>query len=180
MTKNNVLKFDVGRRQRRMAQRAQEAAAERVVAQAQHLIDSGLIARAHQALADVAADGLPSQSMGEHGATGDHGDPTASAAVGNDHLAAKAKEAHLELERAESAIVHAFRLFTQLAGMTVAPTAADPAGSGNCQRCGRWVSGSQSDRIRSGWCMACYQAWRRADTPDRSEFNATSDDENPA
>lgn len=30
-----------------------------------------------------------------------------------------------------------------------------PAGSGHCQACKRWVAGSESDRIKSGMCDAC-------------------------
>ncbi len=46
------------------------------------------------------------------------------------------------------------------------------AGSGDCQACGRQVSGSGNDRLRRGYCPACYRAWRRAGRPDRSEFEA--------
>ena len=38
------------------------------------------------------------------------------------------------------------------------------------------VGGSATDRIRSGYCMRCYQAWRRAGNPDRSAFNVHVDD----
>lgn len=43
-------------------------------------------------------------------------------------------------------------------------------GSGPCGACGRIVAGTSNDRLRSGWCAACYQAWVRADRPDRGLF----------
>jgi hypothetical protein len=39
-----------------------------------------------------------------------------------------------------------------------------------------WVSGSASDRIKSGYCERCYKAWQRAGNPDRAEFNGASDE----
>lgn len=56
---------------------------------------------------------------------------------------------------------------------------ADPAsseravrrpGSGTCAACGRDVPGTESDRLRSGWCKACEMAWVRAERPDRAAF----------
>jgi hypothetical protein len=44
----------------------------------------------------------------------------------------------------------------------------DPAG--HCQACSRWVEGTEADRVRSGYCPACYRAWLRADRPDRARF----------
>lgn len=41
-----------------------------------------------------------------------------------------------------------------------------------CQACGREVAGTSSDRIRSGYCMADYQAWTRKGRPYRTQFEA--------
>lgn len=34
---------------------------------------------------------------------------------------------------------------------------------GDCGACGRYCSNAPDDRIRSGYCAACYHAWRRTD-----------------
>ena len=44
-----------------------------------------------------------------------------------------------------------------------------PPGSGECQACSRWVSGSAADRIRSGLCDACRKWVRRTMERDRIE-----------
>lgn len=52
-----------------------------------------------------------------------------------------------------------------------------PAGAGECQRCGHFCNPRQrgpNDRLRSGWCFPCYQAWTRAGRPDRSAFNTSA------
>ena len=175
MTK--IIKFDLARRRRREAQRADQAAAANIFATSRQMLDGDVIGRAHQALADVLADGLPSASMGEPGGGGGHGDPTASAVLSNERHARLGDELRLELERAQSAIVHAFRIATTLAGLTVAPADADPPGAGCCARCDTWVPGTASARIRSGLCGACYQAWRRAGHPEPSTFNRSADED---
>ena len=42
--------------------------------------------------------------------------------------------------------------------------------AGDCSACDRPVAGTPNDRIRSGYCPACYQAWRRLGMPDRAAF----------
>lgn len=41
---------------------------------------------------------------------------------------------------------------------------------GTCQACLRWVEMTPSDRIRSGYCPACFMAFVRAGRPDRYAF----------
>lgn len=41
---------------------------------------------------------------------------------------------------------------------------------GSCRRCSRTVPGTPDDRIRSGYCEACYRAWLRAGRPERQQF----------
>jgi hypothetical protein len=50
---------------------------------------------------------------------------------------------------------------------------ADTAGTGSCQACTQWCSGTGEDRLRSGYCNACRVAWDRAGRPDRATFNRT-------
>ena len=47
---------------------------------------------------------------------------------------------------------------------TAAPTTdtpGTPSRGSDCQCCGRWIAGTDTDRSRSGLCMSCYQDWRR-------------------
>lgn len=51
-----------------------------------------------------------------------------------------------------------------------------PAGAGECVCCGHWCTGQarrtgvEPDRVRAGFCDACYRAWLRAGRPERSAF----------
>ena len=40
----------------------------------------------------------------------------------------------------------------------------------NCEACLREVAGTKSDRLRSGYCQACYQAWYRSGMGYRLTF----------
>lgn len=44
------------------------------------------------------------------------------------------------------------------------------SGAGYCEACTDWVPGTSEDRIRSGYCDACYTAWTRAARPPRGPF----------
>lgn len=48
-----------------------------------------------------------------------------------------------------------------------------PAGSGECGRCGRFCrpDQKQGDRIKAGYCGACYRLWLRRGKPERSAFS---------
>jgi hypothetical protein len=175
---DNVIKFDLGRRTRRQALKADQATAVKVWSTVAQLLESQLIERAHQASWQVLSDGLPRQSMGEPGGSGGgHGDPTLGAVMANEQTARMVDDLRAELERAESAMMHAFRLASSLASAVVAPAEADPPGAGHCQRCAVWVAGTAKDRIKSGYCERCYKAWQRAGNPDRALFNGSDDDE---
>jgi len=41
---------------------------------------------------------------------------------------------------------------------------------GSCLRCARTVAGSESDRLKGGYCPACYTAWHRLGKPERGVF----------
>lgn len=178
MNTDNVIRFDLGRRTRRQALKADQATAVKVWSTVAQLLESQLIERAHQASWQVLSDGLPRQSMGEPGGSGGgHGDPTLGAVMANEQTARMVDDLRAELERAESAMMHAFRLASSLASAVVAPAEADPPGAGHCQRCAVWVAGTAKDRIKSGYCERCYKAWQRAGNPDRALFNGSDDDE---
>ncbi len=39
--------------------------------------------------------------------------------------------------------------------------AAHEVSGAYCEACGTWVSGDLGDRVRAGYCPACYASWRR-------------------
>lgn len=43
----------------------------------------------------------------------------------------------------------------------------------DCEACGRCVAQTVTDRIKAGYCRACYEAWKRAGRPDRPTFERT-------
>lgn len=47
-------------------------------------------------------------------------------------------------------------------------TRATMGGAGACLACHTDVSGAAHDRLRSGYCAACYRAWDRAGRPERA------------
>ena len=162
MTPNNVIRFDLGRRTRRQALKADQATAVKVWSTVAQLLESQLIERAHQASWQVLSDGLPRQSMGEPGGSGGgHGDPTLGAVMANEQTARMVDDLRAELERAESAMMHAFRLASSLASAVVAPAEADRGAAGHCTRCNSWVSDSEHDRLKAGLCPKCSTAWYR-------------------
>ena len=176
MSTDNVIKFDLGRRNRRQALKADQAVVTRLWSTTVQLLESGLVERAHHAAWQVLADGLPRASMGEPGGGGGgHGDPTLGAVMANEQTARMLDDLCAELERADSALMHAFRLASSLASVVVAPAEAEPAGAGHCQRCATWVPGTAKARIKSGYCERCYKAWQRAGMPDRVLFNGSED-----
>lgn len=177
MTRPNVVQLDPDRRARRQARSRDQRNLEAAHHTDTQTLDADLIARAHAAAAETMADGLPATSLGEPGnAHGDHSDPTLSAVLQRQHTRQTLDELTKRLENHAAEAVRINRLCNQLISATVTPAQADPAGAGHCQRCNTWVTGSTTDRVKSGYCSACYQAWRRAGNPDRTQFNATHTD----
>lgn len=41
---------------------------------------------------------------------------------------------------------------------------------GSCAACDRDVAGTENDRLKAGYCPACYTAWLRDGRPDRLKF----------
>jgi len=182
MTDRTVVPFDLGRRARRQALAADRAALAAALATLHHILESDLVRRAHEVAALLMSDGLPTSSMGEPGGgNGGHGDPTLSAVLQRQRHGRELSDLATTCHRINADAVHAFRLMSSLVAATVPPAEEHPPGAGHCQRCGRWVVGSTSDRIKSGWCPACYVGWRRAGSPDRAEWNrgAVKDPDDP-
>jgi len=181
MTDATVIAFDPDRRRRREAQRNLRRAVESAYSTLGHIIAADLVGRAFDVADAVMRDGMPTSSMGEPGSSGGgHGDPTAAAVLQREPLGSLLAECDGEGGRLDSASTYLFRMLGAIVAQGTPPAEADAAGAGHCQRCSRWVAGTSSDRIRSGWCPACYQAWRRAGCPDRTDWNRTDDDAPPA
>lgn len=173
MTRPTVVRLDPDRRARRDTQRAIDTNLAHCADIATAMIRTELTTRAFLAARDLVATGLPTTSMGEPGSSGNgHGDPTATAAVSNDWISRTMRQVRTDVEAAAALLASARNQLGNVIAQTDARPEADPAGAGHCQRCQAWVSGSATDRVRSGFCGACYQAWRRAGNPDRSEFIA--------
>jgi len=65
---------------------------------------------------------------------------------------------------------YAVRADRRLVSLTARPSLRVPSVSGPCGCCEREVSGSPADRMRSGYCTACWWAWRREGRPERFGF----------
>lgn len=143
-----------------------------------------------------AGDGHSTGSLGGGGHGSEVSRPTERAAI---RLGAKADEdvewgeevqpdtwEDWELDLVAEAERDAFAMLAEMAGIarsitrkldfvvSVYAKANRPApGSGDCQACDRVVTGAPNDRLRAGYCMACYQAWLRAGSPDRVAFERT-------
>jgi hypothetical protein len=65
------------------------------------------------------------------------------------------------LDRLTRALTELEHAMNALLPKTPTPHDTPPVGAGHCGCCTRWVSGSTTDRLRSGLCDACRQAVRR-------------------
>lgn len=128
---------------------------------------------------DVAPDSLVTSASGSR--TPGPSDPTGAAVVARDELAPDVVERWIRQMRRDLQEVHAavlrVRRIVWLLDHRGDRRADGEAGSGACQACDRWVSGSAVDRLRAGLCGACYAAWRRwartaPDPADRLAFVA--------
>lgn len=81
-----------------------------------------------------------------------------------------AEKAYVDLLQIEASYAH-LRAKLDLARRLSSPLSrSEKAGAGQCQACERDVTGSAIDRLRSGYCGACYMAWLRQGRPDRAQF----------
>lgn len=123
-------------------------------------------------------DGYPTTASGAAGPTsGGIADPTGQAAElalahRHDYIKRCALAALRDLSRA---VAHAQGFAGNLSeGLRVATKpVTQPAGQGDCLACGRYVTGHPNDRLRSGYCPACYMTWTRRGRPDRTRFERT-------
>lgn len=78
-----------------------------------------------------------------------------------DWVVANLGEAFRALKAGKAQIRKAERIFRQVDGRADSRVGRQPTSGGICAACQRSVSGAVDDRIRSGYCEACYSAWRR-------------------
>lgn len=127
------------------------------------------------------AEGFAATSGGQPGGRGSIARPTESRALTPTHgaglandCATTANEIDDWLHTGERLANRALRLLPlehPVAEMLARHGAIRQIGAGSCQRCHTGVTGNGEDRLRSGWCPACYQRWIRAGRPDRARFN---------
>lgn len=169
---------------------------DRIRELAQRLTDSTIEDFARRGQHRPAGDGYPTSSRGGGAHSSEVARPTETAAV---RLGAKADEdvadgeevqpdtwEEHELDLVAKALDDAFAQLAEMAGVAKAMTRKldfvvsvyakanqRAAGAGDCQACDRVVTGTPNDRLRAGYCAACYMAWDRAGRPDRVAFEAT-------
>jgi hypothetical protein len=124
---------------------------------------------------ELAARGYPSSTLGDGGARGTtpgssveraalNADPTRRFVAVDVRLYAQFRTLWMLCNALESTV----------AAIVVHASDEDPlpAGSGACQCCDRMCrpDAKPGDRLRAGYCPACYEAWRRLGQPDRVAF----------
>lgn len=118
------------------------------------------------------ADGYPSSSMGGDGRGGSESSSTENAALAEhrrDVIHDDALACRHNMNDAVDALLRALRS-TQHAEQKGTLSAEDVSPAGTCLACHRKVEGTANDRLRSGYCAACYRAWLRDGKPDRLRF----------
>lgn len=117
-------------------------------------------------------DGFPASSLGGDGRGGSEGSSTENAALADhrhdvihDDAVACRTNVDLGIEHLLNAVRN-----TQHAASKSTDHIADHGPGGTCLACLREVKGTSVDRIRSGYCPACYRAWLRDGKPDRLRF----------
>ena len=128
----------------------------------------------------------PSQTAERLGvAKGTHSDPTAAAVLG--HLVAKdgrlveregAKDSIFEAVKGLAQSIHDMAELARSVEQTMrfileGPERLKEAQVVHCAACGREVAATKVDRIRSGYCAACYMAWLRDGRPYRFAFEVS-------
>jgi hypothetical protein len=117
------------------------------------------------------AEGPPGPTPNGRNSRGSHSDPTFATYLNpdpSDHwLARYTALAHgtSRFATALAALVHQLGTIT-----TTEPRELTATGSGDCQACGRYCSGSATDRLVAGMCDTDYRRWCRHGRPDRFEF----------
>lgn len=126
------------------------------------------------------SQGFPDTADNETGRTakGDVSTPTESRALQPDEIATARNQSISHLNRLiNECLALAIHIDTMV---TPLPTATERTktdgvrphapGAGICGACEATVAGVGNDRIRSGYCHACYQSWQRGGFAERGAF----------
>lgn len=122
---------------------------------------------------ELAARGYPASTMGDGFRSAD-----TTSSVEREALHGTRQWEHVDLHL-QQRLRYSWLVTLRLAELltTICAHAGDddelPAGSGTCERCARVVRPDvkPGDRLRAGYCNACYTAWIRGGKPDRFEYN---------
>ena len=106
-------------------------------------------------------------------AKGDHSDPTLGAVVRS--MGRKAPDPIYDgvkdIARMLADIAYlSVRIDEKVRFVTEVKERARQAAILHCEACGREVAGTSRDRLRSGYCQACYRDWLRSGRPYRPQF----------
>ena len=117
----------------------------------------------------------PSAAITEgRSSVGTHSDPTADAATNEsrtDRVDLWLKDLFTEMAKAAHHVANADHLRALVLDVARKLDRENPKpGAGDCLACGRWVTGGASDRIKAGFCPACWMAWNRGGRSDRVKF----------
>lgn len=122
----------------------------------------------------TAIDGYPTSTLGD----GRGGDITGGGTTANraftkeqhDKIHEHTQQAIASLTEAAGHLAVIERRLDLIDTISTPTPAADTAGTGSCQACDEHCPGTGEDRLRSGFCPACFKAWCRAGRPDRFTF----------
>lgn len=142
-----------------------------------------LLTKAHQAAALTLPDGHPTGAGLEPVSGGGTSKPVEAAVLAREHvLDSRWRDGDPEatttgltaVDTSLAVIEHALREIqtelTNLAARAHDGIERQRTNMTDCEACGRCVAQTPTDRIRAGYCGACYEAWRRAGRPDRVTF----------
>lgn len=128
--------------------------------------------------------GPSSATSPERRGVGTHSDPTAAKALADertDLMGQWLNELDQSLKQAWYFASRADHIRVLIAGVDRLLDRSTPQpGAGDCLACSKWVTGGESDRIKSGYCPACWMAWCRQGRPDRMRFQAERRSESAA
>ena len=131
-------------------------------------------------------DGYPTGGNGEHVAGGDVPRPTEHAVLERERVLESVEDHHNDEARivglasvdaslrvAVQALREVHDALSQLTARLHHGQAEQRTNMADCSACERPVANTPVDRIKAGYCEACYKAWTRAGRPDRAGFERT-------
>lgn len=144
------------------------------------LVKAGLVMISHGGLAesraaDWAANGWPERAEQAIVSSGTPADPTGQQATAERVPSLWEGRAGEMIMRRRLLAREAHQLHVDIARTFHVPVSDTRfTGQGMCQACTtRFCSGAENDRLKAGYCPACYTAWRTQGGGDRAQFEQT-------